>query len=259
MRRLRAGLVTPTSGGAGDRPEALRPPATGSLICRLRPEIKSAPPDAEKRRDGALRGEHSRTMLRGEHSRTMECGAVRRRLKGSASWRSIPLGLCAGRDYRKARAHSRREKASPRVIPGAPKGANPESILRSVQSLAQGLWIPGLRFAHPGMTGRGGCASHKVLKSRPRKHPTTRTKSCTASLAFSSTARGRRTAAPTRARTSSTRRPRSRWRTCRTPAMADLDEALEVGQEGLCGVARDLGLRPLQDHAQGRRPDARAA
>ena len=31
-----------------------------------------------------------------------------------------------------------------------------------------------------------------------------------------------------------------------------------IRQEGLRRLARDLGLRPLQDHAQGRRPDARA-
>ena len=39
---------------------------------------------------------------------------------------------------------------------------------------------------------------------------------------------------------------------------ADLDEALESAKKGFARLARDLGLRPLQDHAQGRRPDARA-
>ena len=31
-----------------------------------------------------------------------------------------------------------------------------------------------------------------------------------------------------------------------------------IRQEGFRGLAGDLGLRPLQDHAQGCRPDARA-
>ncbi len=39
---------------------------------------------------------------------------------------------------------------------------------------------------------------------------------------------------------------------------ADLDEALEAAKKGFAVWRSDLGLRPLQDHAQGRRPDARA-
>ena len=39
---------------------------------------------------------------------------------------------------------------------------------------------------------------------------------------------------------------------------SDLDEALESAKKGFAVWTRDLGLRPLQDHAQGRRPDARA-
>ena len=54
-----------------------------------------------------------------------------------------------------------------------------------------------------------------------------------------------------------TRRPRSRWRTCPMPARPTSTRRWKP-PEGLCGVAGDLGLRPRQDHAQGRRPDARA-
>ena len=39
---------------------------------------------------------------------------------------------------------------------------------------------------------------------------------------------------------------------------ADLDEALESAKKGFATWKSDLRLRPLQDHAQGRRPDARA-
>jgi len=39
------------------------------------------------------------------------------------------------------------------VIPGRAEGASRESIPRSVQLLAQGLWIPDRRYAASGMTG----------------------------------------------------------------------------------------------------------
>ena len=70
------------------------------------------------------------------------------------------------------------------------------------------------------------CEPATTVAAKPRKclnlgdeEPPYKTRvPCTASSGFISTARGGRTAAATRARTSSIRRPRSRSRTCRTPA-----------------------------------------
>ena len=44
----------------------------------------------------------------------------------------------------------------------------------------------------------------------------------------------------------------------RTPRRADLDRALEAADKGFAALAQGLRLRALQDHAQGRRPAARA-